>query len=207
MDPHLWLTFLIGTVIICGSPGPNMLQVMSMSARHGFKHAFFAMAGCFIPVFIFLCVSLAGAGALLLASPAIFAALRYAGAAYLIYLGIGAWRTPIATEAGLDMPPVSGMAPKAIFLRSFLVGISNPKALLFAAAYFPQFLDPHAPQGIQFAVMLATFSVCEISWYMFYALSGSRLTAWLQKARVKRAFNRFTGSLFAVFGLMLALER
>ncbi len=184
-----------------------MLQVMSMSARHGFKQAFFAMAGCFIPVFIFICISLAGAGAVLIASPAIFDALRYAGAAYLIYLGVGAWRTPVATETGLDMAPVSWGVPKVIFTRSFMVGISNPKALLFATAYFPQFLNPAAPQGVQFAIMLATFSITEIAWYLFYALSGSWLTAILQKARVRRLFNRMTGSIFVVFGVMLAAKR
>ena len=179
-----------------------MLQVMTMSARHGFKQAFFAMAGCFIPVFVFICISLAGAGTLLKLFPIVFDIMRYAGAAYLIYLGINAWRAPVATETGLDIAAPDA-ALNNIFSRSFCVGISNPKALLFAAAYFPQFVDTQAPQAIQFAILLATFSVVEISWYMIYAMGGRTLGTLMQKPKIQQWFNRFTGSLFAFFGVML----
>src|SRR4051812_41943480 len=99
MNLHTWWVFFLGTILICGSPGPNMLQVMTCSARHGFRQAFFGMAGCFIPVFIFICISLAGVGTLLQTFPALFDLLRYAGAAYLIYLGVMAWReNPVSRQ-------------------------------------------------------------------------------------------------------------
>jgi len=199
-----WLVFLTGVIVICGSPGPNMLQVMTCSARHGFRRAFFTMAGCFIPVFLMILASLAGVDIVLKHLPALFDALRYAGAAYLIYLGIGAWRASVADHSEDAVRPES--SGWKIFRHGFLVGISNPKALLFATAFFPQFLDPALPETLQFVVMLATFSVVEISWYMVYALGGRGFTRAMRQPSVQRRFNRLTGSLFIFFGTVMAVK-
>ena len=82
---------------------------------------------------------------------------------------------------------------------------SNPKAILFAAAFFPQFIQPGAPQLPQFAILLVTFSVIEVSWYGVYALSGKRLSVYLRRASVLRWFNRVTGGVFIGFAGVMAL--
>jgi threonine/homoserine/homoserine lactone efflux protein len=200
MDAQLWWMFSLGTLLVCASPGPNMLQVMGCSVRYGFRRAFFGMMGCFIPVFIFICISLAGVGALLEAFPVLFKLLRVVGASYLVYLGIMAWRAPVnaATIAACNET-----TPKTIFMSSFMVAVSNPKALLFAGVYFPLFINPNAPQAIQFAVLLATFTVLEFLCYLLYALGGNRLSAVLQNPRNRQRFNRFSGLVFVFFGVMI----
>lgn len=200
-----WLAFLAGVVIICGSPGPNMLKVMTTSARYGLRRAVFTMAGCFVPVFLMITASLLGVGAVLAVYPAAFDAIRYAGAAYLLYLGVGALRAAFrpseSVEASLD-----DVSPSQLFWHGFWVGLSNPKALLFATAFFPQFVDPNAPALAQFALLLGTFSVCEVVWYMFYALGGSRFTAAMKRECVRQRFEFCTGGLFIAFGAAMAVK-
>lgn len=85
-----------------------------------------------------------------------------------------------------------------------LVAASNPKAILFAAAFFPQFINPELPKLPQFAILITTFAVIEISWYLVYAVSGKKLSSYLQHARVLRAFNRMTGGVFIGFAAVMA---
>lgn len=200
MELHVWWAFFTGTVLICGAPGPNMLQVMATSAQYGYRHAFPAMMGCFLPVFFYICLSLLGAGALISMFPAAFTALQYAGAAYLLYLGIQAWRTPPSSRKAGKTPP------KNMFRKSLLVGISNPKAIVFALAYFPQFLNPAMPQIPQCIILLGTFSVVEIAWYGVYSLGGGHLMTVLKKEKMQIMFNRLTGSLFLLFSFLIVAK-
>ena len=144
---------------------------------------------------------------LLLAIPGAFDALRYLGVAYLIYLGIKAWRsnaTPIDVSEG-ELPLTLSL--RALFRGGFAIGISNPKLILFAAAFFPQFVDPGHPKPPQFALLVATFAVLESFWYAVYALGGRSLAGYLERPAVKRAFNRVTGVIFVGFGLALLRTR
>ena len=84
---------------------------------------------------------------------------------------------------------------------------SNPKAILFAAAFFPQFLNPQAPTLPQFSILLATFAVIEVSWYLVYALGGHKLSHYLRRASVMRVFNRVTGGVFVGFAAVMATVR
>lgn len=204
----LWL-FIVMTFFVSATPGPNMLLVMSISARHGLRVAVAAMAGCMTALLIMMSISAAGLGALLQAFPTVFEALRLMGAAYLAYLGVQCWRAPVS-EAPADTAsaaPVVAANTAAVYRQGFLVAASNPKAILFAAAFFPQFLNPQAAQLPQFAILLLTFAVIEISWYLIYAASGKRLSAYLQRASIMRAFNRATGGVFVGFAALMALAK
>lgn len=206
----LWL-FVVMTFFVSATPGPNMLFVMSIAARHGLRVAVMAMAGCMTALLIMMSISAAGLGALLQAFPTVFEALRLMGAAYLAYLGVQVWRAPVsdtaaqATEAAPTAAPTANTG--AIYRQAFLVAASNPKAILFAAAFFPQFLNPQAAQLPQFAILLSTFAVIEVGWYFVYAASGKRLSAYLQRASVMRMFNRATGGVFVGFAALMALAR
>ena len=200
-----WLAFLIAIIIICASPGPNMLHMMNSGARYGLRRTFFSMAGCFCAVLLLISLSVAGIGALLQASPLLFKLLRIAGAAYLIWLGICAWRTPGARtniDAHTLLHPEAGES-STLFKKGFLVGISNPKALFFAGAFFPQFIIPGTNEASQLAILLLTFTVVEISCYTGYALGGTHIAAMLSRSTFRKTFNRITGTLFALFGLLM----
>jgi threonine/homoserine/homoserine lactone efflux protein len=94
-----------------------------------------------------------------------------------------------------------------IYRQAFLVAASNPKAILFAAAFFPQFINPDAAKLPQFGILLATFTVIEVGWYFVYAISGKSLAVYLQRATVMRWFNRITGGVFIGFAAVMAATR
>ncbi len=194
--PEKWKLFVAATIVIAATPGPNMLLVMTTSVRHGLRRTLAVMAGCLTGVIGMMALSAAGLGALLQAAPRAFGALKLGGAAYLVYLGVRMW---LDEEDG---PRVE--APKSgLYRRGFLVSVSNPKAILFAAAFLPQFLDADKPRGTQFAVLVALFAVIEVSCYFAYALSGRQAAVLLARPRVRRLFDRGAGALFIGFALAL----
>ncbi len=216
MTLSTWWLFIAMTFVVSATPGPNMLFVMSISARHGLRPAVLAMAGCMTALLTMMSLSAAGLGALLQSFPAVFDALRLGGAAYLAYLGVKCWRAPVhdavrdtlAGQTGTATPVALPAAQSgAIYRQAFLVAASNPKAILFAAAFFPQFIDPAQPKIGQFAILLTTFTVIEVGWYFIYAVSGKRLSVYLQRATVLRAFNRLTGGVFIGFAGLMAFAR
>jgi threonine/homoserine/homoserine lactone efflux protein len=208
-----WL-FVTVTFFVSATPGPNMLLVMSSSARFGFEASLATMAGCLTALLAMLSISAAGLGALLQAFPAVFDTLRWMGAAYLVYLGIRTWRAPLP-QAAADATGAAGatvvIAPSRnggqLFRQGLLVAASNPKAILFAAAFLPQFIRPELPKLPQFTILLLTFAVIEISWYIIYAGSGRHLAQYLQRTSVLRLFNRLTGGVFVGFAAIMAAVR
>jgi threonine/homoserine/homoserine lactone efflux protein len=204
MSWHTWWLFFGTVFALSGTPGPNMLHIMSRSVAIGTWRTVPAMAGCLAALLVMLTASAAGLGALLLASPKLFEMLRYFGAAYLVWLGIKAWRQDdSAREVDRANIVQSTLNRYQIFRAGFFVGISNPKLLLFAAAFLPQFIDQSSAQWSQFAVLVATFTLCELFWYVVYALGGAQLRRYLSRPSLRRAFDRFTGTLFIGFGVLL----
>lgn len=196
------------TFVVSATPGPNMLLVLSIGARFGLRAATASMMGCMTALLAMMSISAAGLGALLQMFPAVFDALRLAGAAYLAYLGIKSWRAPVHDHA-VDAPRLTdpSMNQSALFRQGMMVAASNPKAILFAVAFLPQFINPENAQLPQFGILLSTFAVIEISWYFIYAISGKSLAVYLQRASVLRVFNRATGGAFVGFAAMMAAVR
>jgi len=202
-----WL-FVTVTFFVSATPGPNMLLVMSSSARFGFRASLATMAGCLTALLAMLSISAAGLGALLQAFPAVFDALRWMGAAYLVYLGIRTWRAPLPQETSDATGAVARSRNGGqLFRQGFLVAASNPKAILFAAAFLPQFIHPELPKLPQFTILLLTFAVIEVSWYIVYAGSGQHLAQYLRRTSVLRLFNRLTGGVFVGFAAVMAAVR
>lgn len=202
-----WWLFLGAVFLLCGTPGPNMLHVMTRSVEFGIRRSVAAMAGCLLALLLILSASAAGLTALLIALPGAFEVLRYAGAAYLIYLGIRAWRAGAAPLDIGDDTLTATMGPAKLFRGGLVIGLSNPKLLLFAAAFLPQFVNPAAPQAPQFAVLIATFAATEMFWYLGYGLGGRTLARFLRTPAAKRAFDGLTGLIFVGFGLALLRAR
>ncbi|MBP0716670.1 LysE family transporter [Burkholderia sola] len=211
MNLHTWWLFVATVFVVSAIPGPNMLLVMTHGARHGLRRSSATMAGCLSALVLMLAVSAAGLGAVLEAWPTTFDALRFAGAAYLIYLGVKAWRARVDDAPAADVDAVSSQAAStsrvALFRNGFLVAGSNPKAILFAAALLPQFINAAEPTLPQFGILVVTFAVIEVSWYLVYAAFGTRIGATLKSQSVAKVFNRLTGGLFVGFGAMMALVR
>ncbi len=200
MSLETWWLYVGAVVLISCTPGPNVLYVTTRSIRFGLGPAFIGVAGCLTALVLMLTGSVAGLSAVLLALPGAFDVLKIAGAAYLVYLGIQVWREPVAEEAP---PPATGTSGATLYRDGFLVGISNPKLLVFAAAFFPQFIDPSRTVGPQFALMVATFLGIELFFYSLYALSGRKLADRLMHGTWRRWLNRASGAVFMGFGVAL----
>ncbi|MGA7779125.1 MAG: LysE family translocator [Paraburkholderia sp.] len=210
MSLHTWWLFVATVFVVSAIPGPNMLLVMTHGAQHGLRRSSATMAGCLSALILMLSVSAAGLGVFLEAWPAMFTVLRMIGAAYLVYLGIKAWRAP-ADEAAAQQTDELVAKPArsrfALFRNGFLVAGSNPKAILFSAALLPQFIDAGHATLPQFGILVGTFAVIEVSWYIVYAGFGTRIGSKLRGRNVAKAFNRLTGGVFVGFGAMMALVR
>lgn len=205
MPLHTFFTFTIATFFICVTPGPNMLHVMHSGMRNGLRPTFYTMAGLMTAVLTLTTASALGLGTVLAASPRLFDGLRYCGAAYLIYLGLRSLLKPAGAPVDADTTddiPLSA-TPLRCFRGGLAVGLSNPKLLLFATAFFPQFIDKAGAELPQFCMLLATFFCIELGCYMAYALGGTRLSKHLENQAVQRGIGRLVGALFTGFGILL----
>ena len=207
MSIETWWLFVCVTTLVAASPGPNMLHIMTQSVRFGFRRSLFAMAGCLSAIIICVTASGFGLGALLLASPKLFEVLRYLGAAYLLWLGWKSWTS--RGERSLVAPAATArtVTAGALYRTALFTGLSNPKLIIFAAAFFPQFIHADRPWVPQFAILVASFAVIEVSCYFAYAAGGRRLAAYLSNDARQRVFNRVSGGLFAAFGAALLAYR
>lgn len=203
MTFQTWCLFCLTVIILSGTPGPNMFHVMSRSIAYGPRRALYAMLGSITALTLTLAIAAAGVGAILLASPGIFTTMQYAGIAYLCYLGIQAWR-------GSDAPFILHATSKErtnliLFRDGFLVCASNPKLILFAAAFFPQFVDQSQARLPQFTTLICSYMVIEFSWYLFYGFGGTRIARLLTRPSMQIWFNRFVSCAYAGFALTLLL--
>jgi len=194
--------YLTAVALLCASPGPNMLLTMRTSATAGLRAGAAVAAGCLTGTLSVLAASAAGLAVLLEAWPRVFGALRLAGVAYLIWLGVQAWRH--AGGGGVGRAAPSGWRGWRIGLAT---GLSNPKAILFAAAFLPQFVDAHRPQAPQFAILVATFGACDAVCYVGYAAGGRSLARALGRPHLRRLFDRATGAMFVAFAAAIVSAR
>ncbi|NVN42330.1 LysE family translocator [Asaia siamensis] len=204
MTMQTWWLFVVTVFFISATPGPNMMHALSRSVQVGFRRSTAAMAGCISALFLALVLSMVGIGAVLAAMPRLFDVIRYAGAAYLVYLGIKAWRSgDDATDTTSSGGSESRASAWSLYRNGFLVGISNPKLLLFAAAFFPQFIDHHKPVLPQFGILLVTYLFSDTLWLSVYGIGGHSLSRFLSRRPVRRAFNRLTAIVFVAFGVVI----
>ena len=210
MSLHTWWLYLGAIFLISAIPGPNMLHILSRSAAFGMRRSLAAMAGCLIGLMSVLTACAAGLSAAFIAWPVLFDVVRYAGVAYLLYVGLRAWIGGDAT-AVIKSDPATGAGNNrsvaTLFRGGFFIGISNPKLLLLATAFLPQFVDKSAAQAPQFAILVVTFGATDLFWYAVYGLGGYKLAAYLTRPNRRRLFDRVTGSIFIGFGAALLGSR
>lgn len=208
MTLDTWLAFFVAAWLICLSPGPGVLSCVTAGLQHGFRAALWNIAGLQAGATVTLIVVGVGLGAVLAASPLAFTAIKWFGAGYLVYLGVMQWRS---AEAPIRAPeaPAPGVAaisvPRALFLRGLIVNSTNPKGILFTASVLPQFIDPKAPQLIQFVIVWCTLLFTDVCSMSGYTALGVQALRWLQNPEIARWTNRAFGALFVLAGIGLAV--
>lgn len=209
MNLSTWLLYVAAVLVLTMTPGPSVLMCVSTSVKLGARKALVVSLGSTSAIVGIMCLSMLGLGAVLAASETLFSVLKWAGAAYLAYLGITALFFSKATEIELSdgSTVVEAASNRKIFGQGLLVGASNPKALLFFGALFPQFIDPAAAQGPQLLVLGLTFVFFEMLWLTIYALTAAKAKRWLAQPKRARMFNRATGVVFLAAAGLLATSR
>ena len=203
MSWTMWLAFLAAALVIAVSPGPGAVLSMSTGLRYGYAAALRAIAGLQIALLLQLCVVALGLGAVLATSEAAFAVVKFAGAAYLIWLGVQTWRSPPEPIGG-DGEGLRVQSRRQLYAQGILVNLTNPKAIVFIAALVPQFIVPDQPQWPQFAIIGATMVAVDTMVMSCYALLATRFRPLLRNPRLLRLQNRIFGGLFVGAGAMLA---
>lgn len=202
MDLHVWLIYLLTAVGLSLSPGPNGLLALTHGALHGRRKALFTICGGVFGFVVVIALSMFGIGALLRASIVWLTVMKWVGGAYLVWLGIQVWRAPaIGVDVGTAVSPRAGWS---LFRQGALSALTNPKGLLFFAAFLPQFIDPNRSLVVQFVIMATTFAFTELMTEFFLASMAHRVSPWLR--RVGKRFNQTCGGVFVAIGLALPLR-
>jgi threonine/homoserine/homoserine lactone efflux protein len=199
--------YLAAVAVLVLSPGPTMLMCMTTALNEGKSSALAAAIGSIGAVLGVMTLSALGLGALLAASELAFTVVKVIGAIYLIWLGI---KTFCNNAEAIDIKRAAtdtGRRLRAHYVRGLLVGSSNPKAILFFTAFFPQFLNPIEPFAPQYSVLALTFIACEFSVLAMCAFGVSAIAPVLRSKTHMRWINKVTGGLFATMGGLLLFSR
>ena len=203
MEFDVWLTFVAASTALLLIPGPTVLLVLSYALSQGRRVALATVAGVALGDTIAMAASLAGLGALVLASATLFTALKWVGAAYLIYLGVKLFRS--ASSATLEgVEDASGTSAAHVFGHAAAVTALNPKSIVFFIAFVPQFITVNTPLLPQFSILVATFVALAAVNALAYALLADRLRAKIARPSVLAWFSRFGGGALIAMGVLTA---
>ncbi len=200
-----WLAFVAASTALLLIPGPTVLLVLSYALSQGRRVAVSTAAGVALGDLIAMTASLAGLGALVLASATLFTALKWVGAIYLVYLGIQMIRN--AADRPLDLPSGGTVSARQSFGQATIVTALNPKSIAFFIAFVPQFLTPTAPLLPQFAILIASFVTLAAINALAYALLADQLRARLKRPRVITWLTRMGGATLIAMGVLTASLR
>lgn len=209
MDIHSILTYSLVAGIAIASPGPATLMALNNSLTYGAKSTLWSSLGNVSGLFCISAAAMLGLGALILSSEWIFSAVKILGAGYLFYLGA---KNLLKTNPTLSDNPqvpmrVSSPSPMKLFKSAFLTAVTNPKAVLFFTALFPQFIDRHSTLVPQFLVLTLIFMTLSALSLTLYALLASQTKGLLARPGFSKWVNRVIGSTFIFFGTMLLTMR
>jgi threonine/homoserine/homoserine lactone efflux protein len=196
-----WGLFVATELVLCLTPGPAVLFVLSQALRSGPRRSLWANLGILSGNAFYFLLSAAGLGAVLLASHDLFTVVKWCGAAYLICLGL---RSLIAPGHAKPTDDVDGARSGwGVVRQGFVLQAANPKALLFFVALLPQFLDPSGNVPLQVGVLAVSSIAVEFFVLLGYGLAAGRLSGWARRPAVARATERVAGGLLVAAGATL----
>ncbi|WP_220718110.1 homoserine/homoserine lactone efflux protein [Agarivorans litoreus] len=197
----VWLTFVAACIVFSISPGAGTVATISHSLSGGFKQACKNIAGLQLALVTHLIIVSIGLGALLASSAIAFTAVKYLGAAYLLYLGISKFFEKSVALTGKE---VAIRTSSQLIKQGFIVNLMNPKSIIFLAAFLPQFVNPTQDMTGQYLLLGVTVVMIDCAVMFSYATLASAVKPWLGKAKFVALQNRVFGSLFVMMGIALA---
>lgn len=235
MSWHLFAVFFASTFLISATPGPNMLLAFQYGMNYGVKRTLWTLAGLSLGLFVLLLSTLLGLDVISRQSPWLLTIIKAVGAAYLIYLGISSWRDAgdgslmsdakelsaeveadyAASEGTSTRPQPRSLSSSAVqvgpsnltlFRTGVWVSLSNPKAILFFAAFFPKFINFSAPLWPQYILLTIGLFMSETIWQIVYTLGGKKLASWLDVGGRLAWLNRGCGVIFVLIAAALLAD-
>ncbi|MFI0401226.1 MAG: leucine efflux protein LeuE [Thiolinea sp.] len=212
---HSYLTYVLGVIMIVLLPGPNSLYVLALSAQQGVRAGWKAAMGIFVGDALLMFASAAGAVTLLKTYPVLFYIVQYAGAAYLVYLGlrllisaVKTWPKDEQLQAMIEQPLAESKIAKqsSPFAKALVISLLNPKAILFFLSFFVQFVEPSYPQPIISFLILAVTAQLFSALYLATLIYGGNYLAdaFRQRKRLSAVSTGGTGVAFLGFAAKLA---
>ncbi|WP_374368068.1 LysE family translocator [Piscinibacter sp.] len=202
MALHTWLIYLAAAIGLSLSPGPNGLLALTHGALHGRRMTLWTIFGGSFGFVAVIALSMFGIGALLQTSLVWLTVLKWLGGAYLVWLGIQVWRAPALRVELMALSSERG--GWSLFRQGALSAMTNPKGILFFAAFLPQFIDPARSLVMQFLIMAGTFAGIEVITEFLIASTAHRIRPWLERSG--KRFNQACGGIFIAIGAALPLR-
>ena len=205
MTVATWVTFFLACWAISLSPGPGAIAAMSAGLNQGFRRGYFIVFGIVLGIWTQVAIVAAGLGAVLAASNTAFTLLKFAGAAYLVWIGISQWR---ASDKPLVAPTDAPRLTRGqLVMRGWGISAVNPKGTVFMLAVVPNFIDLTHPLLAQYLVIALSLAFADLVVMAGYVALASRVLRALNEPHHVRIMNRCFGSLFVVAGTLLASFR
>lgn len=208
MTLSTYLIYLSAILVLTATPGPSVLLCVTKSIQYGFFASVITALGSLTAIIGIMTLSFTGLGVLIASSELVFTIVKWSGAAYLIYLGVNTFfsdATEFKDSTHSNASSRNSMA--SLYKSGFLVGATNPKAIVFFTALFPQFINMNQPLLPQYLLLVASFAMMELGWLLLYSYFGAKSSAWIMMKGRAKIFNRFTGSVFIGAGVLLAGAR
>ncbi len=203
VSPELWFAFALAAAAVIAIPGPTTLMVLGHTVSSGWRIGALSLIGVTLGDICAITLSVLGFSALLATSAEAFLAMKWLGAAYLVWLGLQLWRAPpldmTVTPAGKKRSTVRGA-----IAQTFIVTLLNPKGILFFAAFLPQFIDPAKPLWPQVIVLMLTFDVIAAAIQGAYILAMGKARTRIASPRVLKNMNRVGGAMLMGAGVFTA---
>ena len=206
MDLQFWLIYV--SVVFAASiiPGPSMLLALTHGIEHGYKNSLATALGNTLASIIQAIIAISGLSVVLTTSEVLFEIIRYLGAAYLIYIGVILFKTPVDKTLNIDETSAKETSLTSMFNQAFFVAIGNPKAIVFFTALFPQFISSNSAPTIQYVFMIIVLGLIAFICMMIYSLAGHKASNFFKKSKTGQYLNKVTGGIFIGAGCGVALK-
>ena len=207
MNYDSWLLFTSIALVATITPGPAILLVSTHSVTFGTKYSIATMVGNVTGLFILSLLSVMGLSAIILHSASIFLAVKLIGAGYLIFLGLKLWKNGFGLEAIQTMENGNLQRRPSItklYANGLLVALSNPKAIAFTTALFPQFIQPDQSMTQQFSILIVTFMFLSFICLYGYAIMAEGTKKRSAQIKLPGIMSKVFGCAFIGSGVFLA---
>lgn len=200
-----WLAFLIASVLFIQVPGPSLLFTIGRALTVGRRQALLSVVGNALGLVVQAGFVALGLGAVVAANAAAYTALKLVGAAYVVWLGVSAIRNRADARLALETPGPTPAARGHAVRTGFLVGVTNPKTVVFFAAFLPQFTSDSGPAAVQLAVLGVVFGVLAMGSDSLWALGAGKARDWFaRKPRRLDKLGATGGGMMIALGVTLA---